>query len=85
MQTRDPAAAGGANCRPRTCGSRARDFEGIRDHAIIRVFTEGVRHTELGLPRPELAQMSAQPVSVMKGIRGLAEAISERVSGGDAG
>ncbi len=27
--------------------------------------------------KPELAQISAQPVSVMKGIRGLAEAISE--------
>jgi hypothetical protein len=26
-----------------TGGGRARDFEGVRDHAIIRVFTEGVR------------------------------------------
>jgi hypothetical protein len=32
-----------------------------------------------------LAQISAQPVSVMKGIRGPAEAISEWVGGGDAG
>jgi integrase/recombinase XerD len=30
-----------------TGGGRARDFEDIRDHAIIRVFTEGVRRTEL--------------------------------------
>jgi hypothetical protein len=30
-------------------------------------------------------QISAQPVSAMKGIRGLAEAISEWAGGGDAG
>ena len=30
-----------------TGGGRGRDFEGIPDHAIIRVFTEGVRRTEL--------------------------------------
>jgi hypothetical protein len=30
-----------------TGGGRARGFEDIRDHAIIRTFTEGVRRTEL--------------------------------------
>jgi hypothetical protein len=30
-----------------TGGGKARSFEDVRDHAIIRVFTEGVRRTEL--------------------------------------
>jgi site-specific recombinase XerD len=30
-----------------TGGGRARDFRRARDHAIIRMFTEGVRRTEL--------------------------------------
>lgn len=30
-----------------TGGGRARRFEDVRDHAIIRVFTEGARLTEL--------------------------------------
>ncbi len=38
-----------------TGGGRARDFEGIRDHAIIRVFTEGVRRT--GLARMQVEDL----------------------------
>ena len=39
-----------------TGGGRARDFEGVRDHAIIRVFTEGVRRTDCPVA-PELFRL----------------------------
>jgi integrase/recombinase XerD len=40
-----------------TGGGRARSFEDVRDHAIIRVFTEGVRLTELA--QMEIDDLSA--------------------------
>lgn len=61
-----------------TGGGRARDFEGIRDHAIIRVFTEGVRRTELSQMQIEdlSADLMARPfarVVPLKGARAYSE------------
>jgi integrase/recombinase XerD len=61
-----------------TGGGRDRDFEGIRDHAIIRVFTEGVRRTELTQMQIEdlSADLMARPfarVVPLKGARAYSE------------
>ena len=61
-----------------TGGGRARDFEDIRDHAIIRVFTEGVRRTELVQMQIEdlSADLMARPfarVVPLKGARAYSE------------
>jgi integrase/recombinase XerD len=61
-----------------TGGGRARDFEGVRDHAIIRVFTEGVRRTELAQMQLEdlSADLMARPfarVVPLKGARAYSE------------
>ena len=61
-----------------TGGGRARDFEGIRDHAIIRVFTEGVRRTELAQMQIDdlSADLMARPfarVVPLKGARAYSE------------
>jgi hypothetical protein len=44
-----------------TGGGRARDFENIRDHAIIRVFTEGPRRTEVA--QMEVDDLSADLIA----------------------
>lgn len=61
-----------------TGNGRARDFESIRDHAIIRVFTEGVRRTELTQMQVEdlSADLMARPfarVVPLKGARSYSE------------
>jgi hypothetical protein len=55
-----------------TGGGRARDFEGIRDHAIIRVFTEGVRRTELAQMQIEdlSADLMARPFARVVPLKG---------------
>ena len=44
-----------------TGGGRARDFENARDHAIIRMLTEGVRRTEVAQQRTD--DLSADPIA----------------------
>ena len=44
-----------------TGGGRARDFENVRDHAIIRVFTEGPRRTEVA--QMEVDDLSADLIA----------------------
>jgi integrase/recombinase XerD len=44
-----------------TGGGRARDFEGVRDHAIFRVFTEGPRRTEVA--QMEVDDLSADLIA----------------------
>ena len=61
-----------------TGGGRARGFEDVRDHAIIRVFTEGVRRTELVQMQIEdlSADLMARPfarVVPLKGARSYSE------------
>jgi hypothetical protein len=55
-----------------TGGGRARDFEDIRDHAIIRVFTEGPRRTEV-------TQMEVDAGAAARGSR---QPLGRGVSGG---
>ncbi len=61
-----------------TDGGRARSFEDVRDHAVIRVFTEGVRRTELAQMHVEdlSADLMARPfarVVPLKGARAYSE------------